>query len=117
MFQLRGDICHICGHPGSTVADHLIPKKDRPDLIADPNNMRPAHGVKNQRGPGGLPFDARCQQCLAEGRKGTCNGSRGTKTVEAATQAEAYVPPVVLDGADRGRRWKPGEPYVPAIIL
>jgi hypothetical protein len=109
MFERFGDVCHICGHPGATVADHLLTNKDRPDLVAEPGNMRPAHGVENQRGPGGIPFDARCQTCLKEGKKGTCNGTRGAKPLAA------YVPVVKLDGSDRG--WRPGKVYVPPIVL
>ncbi|WP_430783910.1 hypothetical protein [Actinoplanes sp. G11-F43] len=96
MFAIHGDICHLCGHRGATVADHLKPKRTHPHLIDDPNNMRPAHGVKNQRGPGGIPFDARCQTCLREGKPGTCNGSRGAKPMESDVVFAAYVPPVVL---------------------
>lgn len=114
MFQARGTICHLCGHPGATVADHVIPKRERPDLVADPSNMRPAHGTDRQVGPGGRLFDARCKVCIQQGKKGTCNGTRGATPLEAATGP--YVPPILLDGSDQGR-WKPGDAYVPPIAL
>lgn len=38
-------ICHICGHPGATSADHdPYPVTERPDLARDPANMKAAHG-------------------------------------------------------------------------
>jgi hypothetical protein len=111
MFQIHGDTCHLCGHPGATVADHIKPLRTHPHLVADVDNMRPAHGTKNQRGPGGILFDARCEDCIKEGKKGTCNGTRGAKPLEEPE----YVPPILLDGSDRG--WRQGEVYAPAISL
>lgn len=81
MFEERGTVCHLCGHPGATEADHVIPLSVRPDLRADSNNLRPAHGGKRQLGPGGVYIDARCQTCLAEGKPGTCNQTRGAKPI------------------------------------
>ena len=43
----HGDRCHLCGLPGATTADHLIPRSlggaDRLE------NLRPAHGKCNRR--------------------------------------------------------------------
>lgn len=40
-----GDICHLCGRPGATTADHLIPQvRGGDDSLA---NLRPAHGPCN----------------------------------------------------------------------
>lgn len=36
-----GDVCHLCGRPGATTADHLIPRSQGgPDSL---DNLRPAH--------------------------------------------------------------------------
>ncbi|WP_280429848.1 HNH endonuclease [Nocardia brasiliensis] len=36
-----GTICHLCGRPGATTADHVIPRsKGGPDSL---DNLRPAH--------------------------------------------------------------------------
>jgi hypothetical protein len=120
MFRIHGTICHLCGHDGATVADHLIPYRERPDLIADVSNMRPAHGTRRQLAPGNVYRDARCQVCLAEGKTGSCNGSRGAGSVEAAraglpedrASRQVYKPPVVMDGS-----WHPGQAWVPPIVL
>jgi hypothetical protein len=39
------DVCHLCGHPMSGDADHVISPLLRPDLALDPANLRPAHGA------------------------------------------------------------------------
>lgn len=115
MFAIRGDVCHLCGHSGAKVADHVIPFSVRPDLVADPDNMRPAHGplVRHKKGPlvGQVLRDDRCPTCVEEGKSGACNGNRGAKPL-----AE-YIPPVKLDGSDRNGAWDPSRPYVPAVIL
>ena len=38
------DVCYLCGHPGSGAVDHVISRKQRPDLALDPANLRPVHG-------------------------------------------------------------------------
>ena len=39
--RVYGRRCHLCGRPGATTADHLIPRnKGGPDTLA---NLRPAH--------------------------------------------------------------------------
>lgn len=63
VFARYGDTCWICGHPGSTDADHLVPLSLDPDQPLEVDAFRPAHGV------GG------CPTC---GRK--CNQERGNKT-------------------------------------
>ncbi len=37
------DICWLCGQPGSTTVDHVIPLSLAPDLAEDITNLRPAH--------------------------------------------------------------------------
>lgn len=55
----ESDVCHLCGHPGADVVDHLQPVARGGDPY-DPDNQAPAHGVKG------------CPTC---GRK--CNGEKG----------------------------------------
>lgn len=61
--RLRADvlaastICHLCGRPGATEVDHLIPASVAPDLRYDPANLRPAHQSCNRRRGAG-PVDA-----------------------------------------------------------
>ena len=63
------DVCHVCGHPGSTDADHLIEARHLQGLAKlDIANLRPAHGVKG------------CPTC---GRK--CNQERSARSVRATT--------------------------------
>ncbi|SIR13071.1 hypothetical protein SAMN05444858_106278 [Micromonospora avicenniae] len=88
MFNLYGRVCHLCGHPGATQADHLDPLANRPNQVPDPTRMRPAHGNRNQVGPGGELFDARCQTCGQ-----ACNQDRGAKRLAdalAAPEAEGF---------------------------
>jgi hypothetical protein len=45
VFAEKGDVCGICGHPGSSDVDHIISRELRPDLAEDLDNLQPAHGV------------------------------------------------------------------------
>lgn len=38
-----GDVCHLCGRPGATTVDHIIPRKVAPELALVVDNGRPAH--------------------------------------------------------------------------
>lgn len=58
----RDDTCWLCGHDGADTGDHVVPKSIAPELMREPSNIRPAHGVKG------------CPTC---GRK--CNQSRGNR--------------------------------------
>ena len=43
----HGGICHLCGHPGATQVDHVVPWAEwtRTDLnVHDKSNLAPAHG-------------------------------------------------------------------------
>lgn len=66
MFALWGDICHICGHPGATEADHLIPLAVVPTQLHDPMTMRPAHGG-----------NGKCPVC-----RRACNASRKARAID-----------------------------------
>ncbi|MFI8278537.1 HNH endonuclease [Streptomyces sp. NPDC085929] len=60
-FLAESDVCHLCGHPGADVVDHVHPVSRGADP-EDTSNWLPAHGVK------------RCPTC---GRN--CNGEKGAR--------------------------------------
>lgn len=69
-YDAKGDVCGICGHPGSSDTDHIIPKSLRPDLAEELSNLQPAHGATG-----------RCYRCDPEyGRN--CNREKATMGVE-----------------------------------
>lgn len=55
-----GNRCHLCGLPGATTADHLVPRsKGGSDELA---NLRPAHGKCNSaRGARSLDADQKIE--------------------------------------------------------
>lgn len=61
------DVCIICGHRGSDSVDHIIPVQLRPDLVADKDNMGPAHHEP-------------CPTCAQR-----CNNLKGTRPLAAVT--------------------------------
>ena len=77
LFAEIPDICWICGHPGTTDADHEPPLKILEQLGLDPCDLRylrRAHGVNG------------CPTC---GRK--CNQEKGAKTMlPAAPTSRAW---------------------------
>lgn len=49
--ETYGVTCHICGLPGATTADHLVPKSIDPSRTWDLSNLRPAHsGCNSSKG-------------------------------------------------------------------
>lgn len=61
-FLAESDVCHLCGHPGADVVDHVTPVAAGADP-RDEDNWAPAHGIKG------------CTTC---GRN--CNGDKGAST-------------------------------------
>jgi hypothetical protein len=77
-------ICHICGHPGAGVPDHLVPVTERPDLALKAENMKAAHGYRRS-----APGFGACPVCTAAaekrgGKPVYCNELRGMGSVERA---------------------------------
>ncbi len=97
-------VCHLCGHTGAKVADHLVPVAERPDLALTASNMKAAHGyLKNGGGE--------CAICsaasVARGNKVIfCNEIRGALSVERARRIiEARTGlPLGSEGQPRGER-------------
>ncbi|MCX4780068.1 HNH endonuclease [Streptomyces sp. NBC_01264] len=71
----ESNVCHLCGHPGADVVDHVRPVSRGADP-EDTSNWLPAHGVK------------RCPTC---GRN--CNGEKGaaTRTAGLKTSRDWYT--------------------------
>lgn len=63
IFNEKGDVCHICGHPGSDAIDHVMPlaKGGSDD---DDRNLMPAH------------HDVACETC---GER--CNRAKGARVL------------------------------------
>jgi 5-methylcytosine-specific restriction endonuclease McrA len=66
------NVCYLCAHPGSGAVDHVISRKQRPDLALEPTNLRPVHGSLS-----------RCPWC-----KRACNEAKGDR----ATMPELRPP-------------------------
>ncbi|MFC9247761.1 HNH endonuclease [Streptomyces sp. NPDC057136] len=76
-FLAANDVCHLCGHPGANVVDHVTPVTAGADP-EDQDNWAPAHGI------------TRCPTC---GRN--CNGEKGanTNTPRLVTSRDWYAGP------------------------
>lgn len=94
-------ICHICGHPMATEADHLEPYTENPERALDPSNLKAAHGMKP------------CPMCSeAAGKPIRCNQIRGAMSVARARRIIEERTGLILEGktkptwaADNGRPW------------
>ncbi|MFF7180150.1 HNH endonuclease [Streptomyces sp. NPDC008121] len=76
-FLAEQDVCHICGHAGADVIDHITPVSKAPHLARDQDNWAPAHGVNG------------CPTC---GRK--CNGEKGDRAApRLITSRDWYAGP------------------------
>ena len=101
-----GGLCW-CGHGGARQVDHVKAVTDRPDLMYDLANCRPAHGAP------GNP----CAECSAAcGRRIYCNQLRGGYSIERALRKIAELaaanggrsrpgPGIPPGGRDPGRDW------------
>ena len=72
------DLCHLCKHHGAKTGDHIVSVLDWPPGqpgLNDIANIAPAHGARGPFAPN------RCQQCVALGRSGLCNQSRGSRSL------------------------------------
>lgn len=45
VLRLKGNVCHLCGTPGATTADHVIPWSHGGANVVD--NLNPAHSSCN----------------------------------------------------------------------
>lgn len=53
VLAMHGGVCHICGLPGATEVDHVIPtSRGGTDAW---ENLRPAHGLHDRLADGTLP--------------------------------------------------------------
>jgi hypothetical protein len=82
-------ICHICGHPGSNAADHVLPVAERPDLAVTPANLKAVHSASKNGG-------GQCPACsvAATVKAGKevrifCNEIRGALSIERARRVIA----------------------------
>jgi len=66
--QIYGTACYICGHPGASDTDHVIPGDDHRT-----ENLRPACGTG-------------CQHCAAE-RRTPCHPAKSSREGGLAAQA------------------------------
>lgn len=82
--------CWICGHPGATQADHVIPVTERPELARELSNLRAAHGWPH-------PCPVCSAAAMARGGKPVCcNELKQSGTVERARRKIAERTGLVL---------------------
>jgi hypothetical protein len=100
----RRSLLVFSGHGGARQVDHVIPATERPDLVWDQRNCRPAHGSP------GNP----CPLCSAAcGRRIYCNQLRSGYSIdralrliaEMAAAHQAKAPGRPARPPDAGRPW------------
>ncbi|SDU50589.1 HNH endonuclease [Gordonia westfalica] len=89
-----GDTCHLCGRPGATTADHLIPRSvSYDDSLA---NLRPAHQRCNSA-RGAMPIETWRARFTASTAPRSSRWSRPssslTPQVSAALRPAAFFSP------------------------
>lgn len=77
-------VCHICGHSGAGVPDHLVPVAERPDLALAASNMKAAHGYLKNGGGECDVCTAAARRLNADAKPVYCNELRGALSVERA---------------------------------
>jgi hypothetical protein len=83
----HGDVCVVCGHGGSTSADHLEPVTEAPAREHDLSNLRPCHA-----------WPKACQTCSeAAGRPIYCNSIKGMGSLERAKRKISIYTGLDLD--------------------
>jgi hypothetical protein len=76
-FMMFGNTCHLCGHGGAGVTDHLRPVALYPFQPITPWGMRPSHGR-------GYP----CNQCPQHnGKPRMCNELKGIRAGNAVLKS------------------------------
>jgi hypothetical protein len=95
-----GGRCHICGHGGAGVPDHLVPVTEQPGLALRAANLKAAHGYLKRR-------DGSCPVCSAAsiargGGKVYCNEIRGAMSVERARRVIEGRTGLALGGEPEG---------------
>lgn len=90
------DTCHLCGHPGSRTADHIIAFSRWPPGVPGVDglgNLAPAHG---SMGPARPPN--RCTTCGQ-----LCNQARKDRPIGAVRSRVLPAPPAAA--RPQSRRW------------
>jgi hypothetical protein len=97
--QRDGGLCWICGHPGATSADHVIPRTEDPSRELDASNLRAAHSH-----PHSCPV---CSEAALRrgGKPVNCNTLRQAMSVERVRRIIRERTGLPMPGdADHGAR-------------
>lgn len=84
----KGDTCIVCGHGGSTSADHEVPVTEAPEREHDISNLNPCHA-----------WPKACTVCSHHaGRPIYCNSIKGMGSLERAKRKIEEYTGQPLDG-------------------